>query len=103
MASKHTTQALSLKTIFSWVLTLGTTFAIWQSLCYVTATNTPVVCVVSESMAPAFRRGDVLFLWNRTAEVQVGDIPVVWFNGKPLPMVHRASRVFYDYEGNETR
>ena len=103
MASKQVSQALSLKTILSWILTFGTTFAIWRSLCFITATSTPVVCVVSESMAPAFHRGDVLFLWNRTAEVQVGDIPVVWFEGNPLPMVHRANRVFYDSEGNATR
>lgn len=33
----------------------------------------------------------------------MGDIPVVWFDGNPLPMVHRASRVFYGGEGNTTR
>lgn len=44
-------------------------------------------------MAPAFHRGDILLLWNRTSTVEVGDIPVVWFEGSPLPMVHRVISV----------
>ncbi len=42
-------------------------------------------------MEPAFQRGDLLLLSNRTANVgpKVGDIPVVWFEGQRLPMVHR--------------
>lgn len=50
--------------------------------------------VISESMAPAFHRGDIIFLWNRSKLVNVGDIPVVWFRSQPLPMVHRAVQVF---------
>lgn len=50
--------------------------------------------VISESMAPAFHRGDIIFLWNRSKLVNVGDIPVVWFKSQPLPMVHRAVQVF---------
>lgn len=49
-------------------------------------------------MAPAFHRGDVLVLWNRVDYIRAGDIPVVWFEGNPLPMVHRAVEVFHiDY------
>lgn len=47
-------------------------------------------------MAPAFHRGDVLLLWNRTSTIHVGEIPVVWFSGNPLPMVHRAVKVSKD-------
>ncbi|KAJ5975806.1 hypothetical protein N7481_009513 [Penicillium waksmanii] len=47
-------------------------------------------------MAPAFHRGDILFLSNRSSEVYAGDIPVVWFPGNPLPMVHRALNVMID-------
>lgn len=59
-----------------------------------TASSVPIVCVVSESMAPAFHRGDLLLLSNRSETIQAGDIPVVWFAGRTLPMVHRAIKVF---------
>lgn len=67
----------------------------WKCLCILASSPFPVICVISESMAPAFHRGDVLLLWNRTASVNVGDIPVIWFSGQPLPMVHRAIEVYY--------
>jgi signal peptidase len=56
------------------------------------AVNTPypAMVVLTESMVPAFHPGDVIFLWNRTELIQVGDIPVIWFEADPLPMVHRA-------------
>ena len=57
---------------------------------------TPVVIVISESMSPAFYRGDLLFLSNWQQSVRVGDIPVCWFPGNELPMVHRAVNIFYD-------
>ena len=52
-----------------------------------------MVSVISESMAPAFHRGDLLFLSNRSNRIQAGEIPVVWFAGRALPMVHRAIKV----------
>jgi signal peptidase len=55
----------------------------------------PIVSVISESMAPAFHRGDLLFLSNRSNNIRVGDIPVVWFPGRNLPMVHRAIKVIH--------
>lgn len=54
------------------------------------------MCVISESMAPAFHRGDLIFLWNRPSLIHVGDIPVVWFSGNAYPMVHRAVQVYGD-------
>lgn len=71
------------------LLPLSFTFMILQTLCLVTNSRVPIVCVTSESMSPTFHRGDVLLLWNRTSTVEVGDIPVVWFENNPLPMVHR--------------
>jgi signal peptidase len=72
------------------LLTLCTPFMLWKTLSVITLSPVPVVCVISESMAPAFHRGDLLFLWNRPSCVEVGEVPVVWFKGNPLPMVHRA-------------
>lgn len=76
------------------LLNLSTMLLGWKALRVLTASPSPIMCVISESMAPAFHRGDLIFLWNRPPRVQVGDIPVIWFAGEPLPMVHRAVRVF---------
>lgn len=70
----------------------------WKCLSILTNTPVPIVCVVSESMAPAFHRGDILLLWNRVSSVNVGDIPVVWFDERPLPMVHRVIKVISEVE-----
>ena len=66
---------------------------LWKSLTVFTNSAFPIHVVISESMAPAFHRGDMIFLSNWKEEIAVGDIPVVWFPGKPLPMVHRAVKI----------
>lgn len=75
------------------LLPLSSTLMMWKALCLVTNSRSPIVCVISESMEPTFYRGDILLLWNRTLTIEVGDIPVVWFEGNPLPMVHRVIKV----------
>ncbi|ROW00394.1 hypothetical protein VMCG_07332 [Cytospora schulzeri] len=75
---------------------LSAAFMAWKGLCVLTNSPVPIVCVISESMAPAFHRGDVLLLWNRKPTIEAGDIPVIWFEGNPLPMVHRVVQVFID-------
>ncbi|KAI1377695.1 putative signal peptidase complex catalytic subunit SEC11 [Hypoxylon crocopeplum] len=82
-----------LQSTLSLLLPLSTTFITWKGLCLLTNSSRPIVCVVSESMAPAFHRGDILVLWNWTRSVEPGDIPVVWFGDNPLPMVHRVLHV----------
>lgn len=59
----------------------------------ITNSPAPVIVVISDSMAPTFHRGDILFLQNWQSTVEVGDIPVVWFPGRNLPMVHRCVKV----------
>lgn len=76
------------------LLTLTFPLMIWKALSIMTASPSPVMCVISESMAPAFHRGDLIFLWNRPSLIHVGDIPVGWFTGNPYPMVHRAVQVY---------
>jgi signal peptidase len=49
----------------------------------------PIVVVLSGSMEPAFERGDLLFLWNRGLDTQVGEIVVYNVQGKDIPIVHR--------------
>lgn len=84
------------------LLALSLAFILWRLLCLLTNSPHPIVVVISESMAPAFHRGDILFLSNRKPLVEVGDVPVVWFKGDPLPMVHRAVRVFNEVAAGGT-
>ncbi|KAF9877274.1 signal peptidase I [Colletotrichum karsti] len=74
----------------------GTLFMAWKLLCLVANSPYPAMVVLTESMMPAFQPGDVIILWNRTEYVQVGDIPVIWFTGNPLPMVHRVSKTAFE-------
>ncbi|KGO77808.1 Peptidase S24/S26A/S26B [Penicillium italicum] len=75
------------------LLFMGLIFSAWKGMCAITGSTHPVMVVSSESMEPALYRGDLILLWNRQEEVKVGDIPVVWFPGRRLPMVHRAITV----------
>ncbi|EQB52035.1 signal peptidase I [Colletotrichum gloeosporioides Cg-14] len=70
-------------------------FMAWKTLSLATNCAYPAMVVLSESMEPSFSRGDVIFLAN-WQDVNVGDIPVIWFQGQPLPMVHRAVEVLFD-------
>ncbi|ODV78195.1 uncharacterized protein CANTADRAFT_27089, partial [Suhomyces tanzawaensis NRRL Y-17324] len=49
-------------------------------------------------MEPAFQRGDILFLWNRDSQANVGDIVVYEIQGKPIPIVHRVLREHHNSE-----
>lgn len=77
---------------------LSTTFMAWKTLSVLTNSPQPVMVVISESMAPAFHRGDIIFLWNRQHTIKVGDIPVCWFPSRPTPMVHRAIQTHSEAE-----
>lgn len=85
-----------LKKTLTILLVIFTPFTIWKALCLITASSYPFVVVISESMAPAFNRGDILFLSNWQHDISIADIPVVWFPGNPLPMVHRVIEVLVE-------
>jgi signal peptidase len=77
-------------------------FMAWRALSLITGSPHPIIVVISESMAPAFHRGDVCLLWNHGASINVGDIPVVWFEGRELPMVHRVIESHWQHESTTT-
>lgn len=82
------TQALN------FALILSTAFMLWKGLSVVTDSPSPIVVVLSGSMEPAFQRGDLLFLWNRGRDTQVGEVVVYNVQGKDIPIVHRVVRKF---------
>jgi signal peptidase I len=66
---------------------------IWKGAMCLTRSESPVVVVLSGSMEPAFQRGDVLFLNNHDAAINVGEVVVFKIAGKDIPIVHRVLRV----------
>lgn len=80
-------------------LVISCILMVWKGLCVWLDSPIPIVCVVSESMAPAFHRGDILVISNRQTDIHVGEIPVVWFPSSRLPMVHRAVKTWYTSSG----
>lgn len=51
--------------------------------------ESPLVVVLSESMEPAFARGDILFLSNPKQPIDIGEICVFKIPGRDIPIVHR--------------
>lgn len=45
-------------------------------------------------MEPAFQRGDLLLLWNRSPRAELGEVVVYNVRGKNIPIVHRVVRTF---------
>lgn len=80
--------------VLNFALVLSTAFMLWKGLSVLSNSPSPIVVVLSGSMEPAFERGDLLFLWNRGMETQVGEIVVYQVRDKPIPIVHRVIRRF---------
>lgn len=84
----------SLQQVLNFALVLSTAFMLWKSLSVLTNSQSPIVVVLSGSMEPAFQRGDLLFLWNRDEQAEVGEVVVYNVKGKDIPIVHRVVRKF---------
>ncbi|KAF1921194.1 hypothetical protein BDU57DRAFT_592088 [Ampelomyces quisqualis] len=78
--------------VLNFALVLSTAFMLWKGLSVASDSPSPIVVVLSGSMEPAFQRGDLLFLWNRGLDTQVGEIVVYNVKGKDIPIVHRVVR-----------
>jgi len=77
------------------LLSLASSAMCWKGLQVATNTPNPVLVVMSGSMQPAFYRGDMILLWNRTENIQTGDIPVYHVAGRDIPIVHRAISTYW--------
>ncbi|OLN89780.1 Signal peptidase complex catalytic subunit SEC11-like protein 2 [Colletotrichum chlorophyti] len=80
---------------------MGNMYMIWKLLNLVSNCANPAMVVLSESMEPSLRRGDIVLLGNWKERVDVGDIPVIWFDGSLLPMMHRAVTAMFDENGQQ--
>ncbi|KAG9443135.1 hypothetical protein H6P81_018989 [Aristolochia fimbriata] len=66
---------------------------IWKALMCVTGSESPVVVVLSGSMEPGFKRGDILFLRMSKDPIRAGEIAVFNVDGRDIPIVHRVIKV----------
>jgi signal peptidase len=71
--------------------------AMWKAAGVIFYNESPIVVVLSESMTPAFVRGDLLFLGLTSAPFEVGDIVVYKIKGHQIPIVHRVLEMHYEY------
>ncbi|WBW71971.1 signal peptidase subunit Sec11 [Schizosaccharomyces osmophilus] len=111
-----------LSQVLNLLLVLSSAFMGYKTLSLMTDCESPVVVVLSESMEPSFRRGDLLFLDNRKPALEkqlegsdpslwqkiwygsslgIGDIVVYSLPHRPIPIVHRVVKL-YESE-NETK
>ncbi|TQD77058.1 hypothetical protein C1H46_037406 [Malus baccata] len=81
------TQAVSLGMIVTSAL------IIWKALMCVTGSESPVVVVLSGSMEPGFKRGDILFLHMSKEPIRAGEIVVFNIDGREIPIVHRVIKI----------
>ncbi|KAL1919214.1 uncharacterized protein VTP21DRAFT_1906 [Calcarisporiella thermophila] len=71
---------------------------VYKGLSLVTNSESPVVVVLSESMAPAIHRGDLLFLNNPPTPIEIGEICVFKLPGRDVPIVHRVIKLHNEVE-----
>ncbi|KAH9614331.1 hypothetical protein KSS87_021966 [Heliosperma pusillum] len=94
---KESIRSLPLRNTASQLISLGlivsTALMIWNILVLVTGTQSPVVAVLTGSMEPAFRRGDILFLNLNKSPYHAGEILVFKLKDKDIPIVHRVIKV----------
>uniref|UniRef100_A0A0E0DPD7 Signal peptidase complex catalytic subunit SEC11 n=2 Tax=Oryza TaxID=4527 RepID=A0A0E0DPD7_9ORYZ len=74
---------------------------IWKGLMVATGSESPVVVVLSGSMEPGFKRGDILFLHMSKDPIRTGEIVVFNIDGREIPIVHRVIKVHEREESAE--
>ncbi|KAM0682761.1 Signal peptidase complex catalytic subunit [Mitosporidium daphniae] len=76
----------TLNQIFIIFSIISTALMVWKSLAYWTNCESPIVVVLSESMSPAFERGDILFLARGSTPISAGDICVFKLSDREIPI-----------------
>ena len=66
---------------------------IWKALMCITGSESPVVVVLSESMEPGFKRGDILFLHMNRDPIRAGEIVV--FNVDVCFLFYRLASLYF--------
>ncbi|GKV05372.1 hypothetical protein SLEP1_g17391 [Rubroshorea leprosula] len=78
--SINSTKSIQIRKLLTQAVNLGmivtSALIIWKALMCITGSESPVVVVLSESMEPGFKRGDILFLHMGKDPIHAGEIVV---------------------------
>ncbi|XP_011623003.1 signal peptidase complex catalytic subunit SEC11A [Amborella trichopoda] len=98
-------RSVQLRQLFTQFINLGlivtSALIIWKGLMCVTGSESPVVVVLSGSMEPGFKRGDILFLHMSKDPIRTGEIVVFHVDGREIPIVHRVLKVHEQQDTGE--
>ena len=86
--------------ILSVAMKVSSAMMMWTGLKVITNCESPATVVISNSMAPFFMRGDLLFLSNYQEAISVGDIVVFKIEGRDIPIVHRVLKLHEKLDGS---
>ncbi|XP_059635086.1 uncharacterized protein LOC132277287 [Cornus florida] len=90
-------KSLQIRQVLSQAVSLGmiitSALIIWKGLMCITGSESPVVVVLTGSMEPGFKRGDILFLHMSKDPIRAGEIVVFNVDGREIPIVHRVIQV----------
>ena len=93
----RTLKSMRLKDVVNQVITLGlvvcSALILWKVITLTTNSESPIVVVLSGSMEPGYRRGDLLLLNFWSDPIDVGDVVVFRLRDRDIPIVHRVHRV----------
>ena len=83
-------------------IVVATAVMIWKTLCVLLVTEAPIVVILSGSMEPGFRRGDLMLLSHRNGldDIDVGEIVVYNLPSKGIPIIHRVIEFHKDQKNN---
>ena len=90
--SKLTTRQIIKQIIFA-MYAISSSYFTWKAICCILDNDSPIVCVLTQSMEPGYRRGDILLLGSRSRDgirpFAVGDTAVWSVKEGTIPIVHR--------------
>ena len=89
---EHATERQTVLQWLSLALVVTSALMLWKTLVLATQSESPVVVVLSGSMEPGLRRGDLLLLENRPRRTEIGEVVVFNIRGRSVPIVHRIIR-----------
>ncbi|CAM0877036.1 unnamed protein product [Alopecurus aequalis] len=98
-------RSVQVRQVLAQIISLGmivtSALIIWKGLMVATGSESPVVVVLSGSMEPGFKRGDILFLRMTKEPIRTGEIVVFNVDDRPIPIVHRVIKVHERQESGE--
>ncbi|BFU19477.1 signal peptidase I, putative [Entamoeba histolytica HM-1:IMSS-B] len=93
---------LIIQNVTQFGLIVASAVILWKALCIFFFTEAPIVVILSGSMEPGFKRGDLMFLTNKGGvdNIQIGDIVVYNLPSKGIPIIHRVIEIHKDTKGD---